>query len=177
MNADTLAAVAFFSFLLSMIFFITAEVLAVMKLRRKDCTATRAFLWFEVLGFISVSSDHYKLYDRGSDRLKDCEKTWWEALSKYAKNGLLYPQDAWQVIKSLESEQNVKRFVFLATVEKWARILGLIFYAVSFAIILTSTMAKGWIWGSLLIALWNVYKIYYVYGVFRPLVKYKVYTS
>jgi hypothetical protein len=174
---NTLAGIAFFSFLLSMIFFITAEVLAVMKLKRKDCTATRAFLWFEVLGFISVSSDYYKLYDRGSEKLKDCEKTWWDALSEQAENGVLYPEKAWQVIKSLKSEHSVRRFIFLATVEKWARILGLVSYTIALAIILMSDTAKGWVWGSLLIALWNIYKLYYVYGVFRPLVKHKVYAS
>ena len=94
-----LAIVSFVSFILSMILFITAEVLSVMKLKRKECTAVRAFLWFEVLGFLSVKKYHYELYDRGSDRLVDCEKNWWVVLTSHAEDMKLSAEGAWKAIK------------------------------------------------------------------------------
>ncbi len=165
------AIVSFASFILSMILFITAEVFSVMKLRRKECTAVRAFLWFEVLGFLSVKKYHYELYDRGSDRLVDCEKRWWQVLISRAENMKLTAEGAWEAIKEMRSESSVRRYIFLSTLEKITRAGGILLYIVFFASVVMLSGIPSWVWGSLLIPLWNAYKLYYVYGVFAPIVR------
>jgi len=161
---------SFILFLLSMILFITAEVVAVIKIKRKPCSAVSAFLWFEVLGFLSVKKDRYVLYDKGSDRLKDCEKQWWNRISQYAKEGVLSPQGAWKAITDGRSESAVYRYIALSKIEMYARVLGIVFYTLSLIGIIIMSGTTAWVWGSLLIPLWNVYKLYYVYGLFRPIV-------
>jgi len=165
------AIVSFGAFILSMILFITAEVFSVMKLKRKECTAVRAFLWFEVLGFLSVKKYHYELYDRGSDRLVDCEKKWWQVLISHADNMKLAAEEAWRAIKEMRSESSVKRYIFISTLEKITRTLGVLLYVIFFTSLVMISDIPSWVWGSLLIPLWNVYKLYYVYGVFAPIVR------
>ncbi len=173
MKVNMWGAVMFFSFLLSMIFFITAEVFAILKINRKDCTVVRAFLWFEVLGFISVLKDHYRVYDRGSERLKDCEKRWWDIISRYVHDGILDPYDVCLAVRENDSESAMKRYIFISTLEKWTRLIGVVLYILSFVIIVWLSGFTSWLLGSLLIPIWNAYKLYYVYGIFRPVVKLK----
>jgi len=170
---DWMIGVPYVLFIISMILFVTSELFSIVKLRTKGCTAIRALYWFEVLGFIDVRSDRYYLHDKGSDRLKECEKQWWDALVKVAQDGMVSPGDMWSVIVSMGSETVVRRYIYLSTLEKITRLMGLVLYGISFVMLSVISGIGGTLIGSLLIAAWNVYRLYYVYGVARPIVKAK----
>ena len=171
---DWMVGVPYVLFIVSMILFVTAELFAIVKLRSKGCTSIRALYWFEVLGFIDVKNDRYYFYDKGSDKLKECEKQWWDAFMKVAQNGMVSPKDMWDLIVKMESETIVRRYIYLSTLEKITRLMGLVLYGISFVMLSVISGIGGTLIGSLVIAAWNGYKLYYVYGVVRPIVKAKV---
>ena len=166
-----MVGVPYVLFIFSMILFVTAELFAILKIRTKGCTAIRALYWFEVLGFIDVRNDRYYLYDKGSEKLKECEKRWWDAIIKVAQDGMVSPGDVWNVIVDMGSETVVRRYIYLSTLEKITRLMGLVFYGIAFVMLSVISGMGGTLIGSLLIAAWNAYRLYYVYGVTRPIVK------